>query len=91
VLFTPRAGLKGTYLSALHQRLPSRRGKNRAIVAVAHSIVRSAFHLLARHELYPELGSNGFDEHRRARIVGLLMRRIGRCGYRVTLEPVVAA
>ena len=34
---------KGTYLSALYQRLAARRGKNRAIIAVAHAIMRSAF------------------------------------------------
>src|SRR5262245_24554062 len=32
---------KGTYLSALYLRLAARRGKNRAIVAVAHAIMRS--------------------------------------------------
>src|SRR2546423_6035733 len=38
---------KGTYLSALYQRLAARRGKNRAIVAVAHPIHCRAFHVLS--------------------------------------------
>jgi len=41
---------KGTYVSALSHRLAARRGKKRAIMAVAHSIVVSAFHLRSRHE-----------------------------------------
>jgi transposase len=90
VIFTHGVGLEGTYLSALHQRLPTRRSKKRVIVAVAHSIVVSAFHLLARHESYPELGSNYIDEHRRGHLVDPLMRRIERLGYHVTLESVVA-
>src|SRR5438132_1330639 len=56
---------KGTYLSALYQRLAARRGKQRAIIAVAHSMMRSVFHMLSRNEAYRELGANYFDERRR--------------------------
>jgi transposase len=41
-------------LSALAHRLAARRGKQRALVAVAHSLVRSAFDRLARNEPYHE-------------------------------------
>jgi len=83
------AHTKDTYLSALYHRLAARRGKKRAIVAVAHSIVRSAFHMLSRHEPYHELGGNYFDAHRREHLVDRLTRRIERLGYRVALEPAV--
>jgi transposase len=82
---------KGTYLSALYQRLATRRGKKRAIIAVAHCIVVSAFHMLIRGEPYRELGANYVDERRQAHLVDQLTRRIERLGYRVTLEPVAAA
>jgi transposase len=82
---------KGTYLSALYHRLAARRGKKRAIVAVAHSIVVSAFHMLSRNEPYHELGANYFDMHRREHLVDRLTRRLERLGYRVSLEPVAAA
>jgi transposase len=85
------ARTKGTYLSALNQRLAARRGKKRAIVAVAHSIVISAFPMLSRDESYRELGANYFDDRRRAHLVDQLSRRIERLGYHVTLEPVAAA
>ena len=85
------AHTKDTYLSALYHRLAARRGKKRAIVAVAHSIVRSAFHMLARHEPYHELGGNDFDAHRREHLVDRLTRRIERLGYRVALEPAAAS
>jgi transposase len=45
---------KGTYVSALYHRLAARRGKKRAIMAVAHSIVVSAFYMLSRNEPYQE-------------------------------------
>ena len=79
---------KDTYLSALYQRLAARRGKKRAIIAVAHSIMRSVFHMLSRHTPYRELGANYFDERRRQFTVDRLTRRIERLGYQVHLEPV---
>jgi transposase len=81
---------KGTYLAALYQRLAARRGKKRAIVAVAHSMVVSAFHMLSRHEPYQELGANYFDDQRRHQLVDRLARRLERLGYRVSLELVPA-
>jgi transposase len=85
------ARTKGTYLSALYHRLAARRGKKRAIVAVAHSMVVSAFHMLSRHEPYQDLGANYFEAQRQQHLVDRLTRRIERLGYRVRLEPVPAA
>ncbi len=81
----------GTYLSALYQRLASRRGRKRAIMAVAHAIVVSAFHMLSRHEPYREWGANYFDEQRRGYLVDHWTRRIRRFGYEVHLEPLQTA
>ena len=81
---------KDTYLSALYQRLAVRRGKKRAIIAVAHSIMRSVFHMLSRNEVYRELGANYFDERRRQFTVDRLTRGIEHLGYHVHLEPVAA-
>jgi transposase len=82
------AHTKDIYLSALYHCLAARRGKKRTIVAVAHSRVRSAFHMLSRNEPFREVGSNYFDEHRRTHLVDRLARRIERLGDHVVLEPV---
>jgi transposase len=87
----PPRGAKGTYLSALYQRLVARRGKKRAIIAVAHAIVVSAFYMLSRHEPCREPGPNYFDELRREHLVDRLTQRIQHLGYRVHLEPVQTA
>lgn len=60
-------------------------------MAVAHSIIVSAFHMLSRNEPYQELGAIYFDEHLRDDLVDRLTRRLERLGYRVTLEPELAA
>jgi transposase len=82
---------KDTYLAALDHRLAARRGKKRAIMAVAHAIVVSAFYRLSRHESSHDLGANYCDEHRREHVVDRLTRRLQHLGYRVSLEPVLAA
>ena len=60
-------------------------------MAVAHSVVVSACHMLARHEPYRGLGANDFDECQRIHLVDRLTRRIERLGYHVRLEPVTSA
>jgi transposase len=52
---------KGTYLSARYRRLASRRGKKRASLAVAHTILIMAYHVIKEQCTYNELGSDYFD------------------------------
>jgi transposase len=49
-----QAHTKETYVSALYHRFAARRGKKRAMIAVAHAMVRSACHMLSRNEPYHE-------------------------------------
>lgn len=46
------------YLAAQHSRLTKRRGPGRAQIAVAHSILVAAFHMLSRDEPYRDLGAD---------------------------------
>jgi transposase len=81
------ARTRGTYLSALFHRLAARRGTKRALVAVAHTIVRIVYHLLRHGRVYQDLGGNYFDERQREATVRRAVRRIERLGYQVTLQP----
>jgi transposase len=85
------ARTKGTYLSAFYPRLATRRGKQRAIMAVARSMVVSAFHMLSRAEPYQDSGATYVDKLRQHQSVDRFIRQIERLGYRVSLEPVPAA
>lgn len=80
-----------TYLSALYHRLAARRGKKRAIVAVAHSILVSAYHMALQREVYQELGRNYFDERQKETVVLRLSRRLEKLGFTVNLTPQAAA
>jgi len=75
------AHTRNTYLSAQYHRLAARRGKKRAIVAVAHSILVIAYHLIQRKEPYRELGGDYFDKRRPEATAQRLLKRLERLGY----------
>jgi transposase len=81
---------KDTYLAAQHRRLATRRGKKKAVVAVGHTILVVAYHLLIRERDYEDLGEAYFDQHERAAVQRRLVRRLEALGYAVQLEPRVA-
>jgi len=81
---------KDTYLSAQYRRLATRRGKQRALIAVGHSILVMAYHILTRRVPYRELGPLYFDNLDRQRLQQRLVQRLERLGYAVTLQPVAA-
>ena len=78
---------KKTYLAAQFRRLAAKRGKQRAIVAIAHSIVIAAFHILQRNEPYREAGGDYFERVNPAALQRYLVRRLERLGHKVVLEP----
>jgi transposase len=85
------ARTRGTYLAAQYRRLAARRGKQKAAVAVGHSLLIIAYQLLAHGHEYDDLGANYFDERDRQLVQRRLVRRLEDLGYRVNLEPFVSA
>src|SRR5574341_1042722 len=78
---------KDTFLKARFHRLAARRGKKRAIVAIAHSMLVSVWHMLTRRQPYRELGGDYFDQRKKEVKVTYLIRRIEKLtGASVTLE-----
>jgi transposase len=82
---------RDTFLAAFFRRLAARRGKQKAIVALAHKILVIVYTLLKTGQVYEERGAAALDEQQKDRIVHRLQRRIAQLGYKVHLEPVVAA
>jgi transposase len=80
------ARTKGTYLSAQYRRLATRRGKKRAILAVAHSILVMAYYMIQRQEPYHEAGADFFDRLQPEDTARRLVKRLEQLGYQVTLQ-----
>jgi transposase len=78
---------KKTYIGAQYRRLAARRGKKKAAIAVGHTILVIAYHIITRQEPYHELGPNYFDERDQQRVERQLVRRLERLGYQVDLKP----
>lgn len=80
-----------SYLAAQYHRLATRRGKKKAIVAVAHTVLVIAYHLLKDKVTYQELGANYFDERQRQAVRSRLVHRLEGLGYTVSLQPITVA
>jgi len=76
-----------SYLGAQYQRLKARRGAKRAAVAVAHSLLVIAYHVLRDGEPFRDLGVNYFDQRDRDHVRRRLTRRLESLGYEVSVQP----
>ena len=56
---------KNTYFSARFKRIAARRGKKRALVAIAAEMLKVAYHMLKDGTAYIELGENYMDGRRK--------------------------
>jgi hypothetical protein len=81
---------QNTYLAAQYARLRVRRGADKATIAVCHSILTAARHMLQTGETYTDPGGDYFarrdPERTRKRLVG----QLERLGYTVTLHEEAA-
>jgi len=82
---------KQTYLAAQYRRLVSRKGKNRALVAVGHSILVIIYHLLKNKASYKELGGDYFDKQHVEVQQLRLIRKLEALGLKVTVEGMAQA
>ena len=78
--------VKGGYYSSFYHRLAGRRGKKRAIVAVAHSILVTIYSMLKNNTIYQDLGESFHDLLNPEQVLRRAIKRIERLGYKVSVE-----
>jgi hypothetical protein len=76
------------YLAAQHARLTKRRGAGRAQIAVAHSILVAAYHMLSKDEPYRDLGADWLARRNDEAHTRRLVAQLERLGHTVQLDPV---
>jgi transposase len=81
-------GASKNYLGALYRRILARKGKKRAAIVVAHAMLRIAYYLLTRKEMYVDLGEDYFDKQKQKEIVRHSLRKLENLGYTVTISEV---
>ena len=82
---------RGTYPKAQYHRLVPRRGRKRAIGAVAHSLLEAMYHILKGRVPYRDLGPDHFDRLAPKHLTRYLVKRLEKLGHKVTLEPLTKA
>ena len=81
---------KHSQFRATYYRIKARRGSKRAIVAVAHELLRVAYVVLQTGEPYTEPAPRPIPERIRHRKAEQLARRLRQLGYEVTMRPKAA-
>ena len=79
--------VKGSYFSAQYQRIAARRGKNRATLAVAHSMLIAIYHMLRNNVPFRDLGSDYYDSFNRDRKIHGYLKRLKALGWEPDALP----
>jgi transposase len=82
--------VRDSALAARYRRLKARGGHRKAIVAVAHKLLTTAYVLLAGGGVYHEPGADYYNARRTDRDVRRALHLLERHGYRVSLDPAAA-
>lgn len=82
---------RDSYLRAQFFRLKSRRGPNKAVVAVAASIITAVYYMLHNEIPYRELGADYFHQRDKQQLTNRMTRRLRELGFDVTLTPLANA
>jgi transposase len=80
-----------TYLGARYQRLVSRLGKQKALVALQHSILTAVWHLLTDDVDYHDLGGDYFTKRNPEAAMRRIIRQANALGFTVRFDPIQAA
>ena len=82
--------VKTSYFSALFTRISAHRGKKRAYVAVAHSMLIAIYHVLHDGVGFRDLGADYYNQFNRERKANGMLKKLKALGYEVTIAAVPA-
>ena len=80
--------VKTSYFSALFARISAHRGKKRAYVAVAHSMLISIYHVLNEGVAFKDLVADYYNQFNRERKANGMLKKLKALGYEVTIAAV---
>ncbi|NMO09279.1 IS110 family transposase [Methanobacterium subterraneum] len=77
---------KDSFFHAQYQRLVVRRGKNRATVAVAHSMLIAIYHMLKENVSFNDLGSDYYAKFNSEKKANYYLRKLEELGVSVSVS-----
>ena len=72
-----------SYFYAQYQRIVVRRGRNRATVAVAHSMLIAIYHILKDHVSFRDLGAEYYNQFNREQKIRSCFKKLEKLGVNV--------
>jgi transposase len=79
------------YLRSKYWRVRSRRGHQRAVIAVAHALLEIIHQLLRTGEVYTDLGAEYFERRQAEQLTRRAVRQLERLGHQVILKEAISA
>ena len=79
---------KSSYFYAQFMRISAHRGKKRAYVAVAHSMLVAIYHILKDGVVFKDLGADYYNQFNKERKINAYLKKLKALGWE---SPVVAA
>ena len=76
---------KGSYYKAKFHRLKARRGYKRALIAIAHKLLRAVYHLIKSGKDFADLGEAYLDRRDQQRLARQHVARLEALGFQVAL------
>ena len=75
----------GSFFKAQFDRIATRRGKNRATVAVAHSMLISIYYMLKNNDRFFDLGESYYTQFNTERKINHYLKKLGELGWQMPL------
>lgn len=78
---------KGSFFKAQFDRIATRRGKNRAVVAVAHSMLIAIYHMLKNNQPFIDLGDSFYSQFNTEKKINYYLKKLENLGWQ---SPITA-
>jgi len=79
---------KGTFLRAQYDRLVVRRGKGRALVAVAHSMIIAIWHMLSTGVTFKDLGGDYYNRFNPEKKIAMHLKKLEELGWKPPITAI---
>lgn len=76
---------KSTYFFAQFARINAHRGKKRAYVAVAHSMLVAIYHIIKDDVVFQDLGTNYYTQFNRERKINAYLKKLKSLGWEASV------
>ena len=79
---------KNSFLYAQYQRISMRRGKKRALLAVAHTMLIAIYYMIKEDKEYVDLGADFYNKFNKEKKANAYIKKLKELGYDVQLNIV---